>query len=867
MLTPCRLRVEYKINPVGMDEKIPRFSYELTGNSKAQTAYQIVVRKDDGSVVWDSGKVADAHSLQIEYDGIPLYRFTRYSWQVKVWDENGKASAWSKEAAWFETGYLDSKWSAEWLSCAWGGNQNPISRFLRDFKITKKVASARLYATALGVYDVYINGRKLGDAQLKPGWTDYGRRVQYQAYDLTGELVRGDNTIGAQVADGWYVCKGYGKVPMFLAELHIRYQDGTQEVIPTNKDWRAFYIHINNPMRMASLFNGEIVEAWEETDWKMPGGFRTYYATNPSLQGPAIRNDKPLRIVWQHGADNRRKHRLDPVSITKRSNYTWLVDFGQNFTGHEFFRLHNTHQGSTIVIKHGEMLNPDGSLYVQNLRNAWQRTVYTTGTHKLEEYEPQYTYFGFRYLEISGWPAEKLAKDDIWAYAVYSDLEQSGDFSCSEPLINRLYQNIVWGQRSNFLDVPTDCPQRDERQGWTGDTQVFANIATYNMACGDFYTKWLEDLNLAQGVDGSYPFIAPITGFPARNDGASGWSDAAIVCPFVMMTKYADKRIVRKYFGNMVSWIDWLVNKSGGDYNINTALFGDWLNQDAEIDRTCLSVAYLASMCTKLALMADVIGEEQEAKNLRHRFADVKRVFIERYYTSGGVLREKTQTAAVLALAFDLCPDEKAKKKTIDYLVKDIRVTRKNHLSTGFLGTPLLLHTLTKIGYADLAYDLLFQTSYPSWLYPVTQGATTMWERWNSWTEEKGFGDPEMNSFNHYAYGAVGDWFFETICGIRPILDGAADALGMKKFELAPVPGKRLTHAEGSYHSGYGLIRSAWKRTKTKWLWDFTVPCNSTAIVTLPADMKAPAKLPDGLKRIGGQLIACPGDHHIELGL
>ena len=855
MFQICQLKTEYKVNPIGMDEPKPRFSYRLNGDSAFQKAYRIEVRTAEGeALVWNSGWVEDGRNTQIEYAGEDLQPFTRYHWRVCVKDDAGVESRWSTEA-FFETGFMGQKWQAEWISCAWGGNQNPLSRMLRDFELTKPLKKARLYATALGVYDVYLNGECVGKEDcLRPGWTDYYNVLPYQAYDVCKYLKTGANTLAATVADGWYVCKGYGQCPMFLAELHIYYEDGTKEVLTTGDSWKAFYIHIGNPMRMSNLYNGEFYEAWEETDWKMPGGEREYAVKANVAKDHSIAHK--TKIVWQNGPSNRRMMRMEPVSIELRENGAYLVDFGQNFTGRECFRLKNTKQGTVIVIKHGEMLNPNGSLYVKNLRNAWQRTIYTTGTHEEEIYEPQYTYYGFRYLEISGWIGE-LTKEDIWAYAVYSDLEKTGDFECSEPLLNRLYQNIVWGQRSNFLDVPTDCPQRDERQGWTGDTQVFANVATYNMACGDFYTKWLDDLNTCRTDKGAYAFIAPNPWKNWQGDGATGWSDAAIVCPWIMMLKYADVRIVKKYLKNMRAWLDWEVDHANGSFIVNNATFGDWLNQNDDTDREYLSTAYLAGMAALLAKMAELAGEKADAESAAKLAENVRKAFIEKYFDADGVLSEKSQTAAVLALAFRLCPDELAKKKTLEMLVENIRVKSNLHLSTGFLGTPLLLKTLTENGESDLAYDLLLQTTFPGWLYPVTQGATTMWERWNSWTEKDGFADPEMNSFNHYAYGAVGDWFFETICGIRPEEDRAC-GLGMKDFALAPIFGNRLTYAKASYVSPYGEIKSSWIRNGKDGSvrWDFTVPVNSKARIVLPEGYAAEDCCPD---------VAGPGSYSVIL--
>lgn len=857
MLHPLRLATEYKRNPLGMDEKVPRFSYELTGDAKEQTHRRIVVKREDGVVAWDSGFVKSGRSVQIEYGGELLRPFTRYHWFVSIRDEKGEEGA-SVEEAFFETGFLGARWSGKWLSCAWGSSYNPISRFLRDFSIEKKIRRARLYSTALGAYDVFVNGVACGEDCLKPGWTDFYERVQYQAFDVTEMLCGGDNTIAAQVADGWYVGKGYGKCPMFIAELHIDYEDGTSDRIVTNDEWRSFYIHIQNPMRMCNIYNGEVYEAWEETNWKLPGGYRTYYA----VKARPVENTylSKLKIVWQSGPSMRRMHKLDPVSITKRPNGTYIVDFGQNFAGRERIRLRNTMKGTTIVIKHGEMLDEDGSLYVENLRNAWQRTVYTTGTHDEEIHEPLYTFYGFRYLEISGWPGE-LEKDQICAFSVYSDLEKTGSFECSEPLVNKLYSNIVWGQRSNFVDVPTDCPQRDERQGWTGDTQVFANMATYNMACGDFYTKWLADLNYAaDAIGGAYPHIAPRTAKEAseREGGAAGWGDAGIVCPRVMLAKYGDTRVVRKYFDNMVRWLNWRIDKCGGSLIIDLTTFGDWLNVNADCDRTYISSAYLAQMATELAAMARIIGEDSQALRLEKLAEEGRKAIREKYFTPDGDITIKMQTAAVLALSFNICPDEASRRKAVAFLKHDIVEERKLHLSTGFLGTPLLLKTLTDAGEIDLAYDLLMQTSYPGWLYSVTQGATTMWERWNSWTKDDGFCDPEMNSFNHYAYGAVGDWFFETICGISPVCTTGEDA-AFKRFRLAPRPGKRLEYAEASYHSAYGEIKSSWRREGGKWIWKFTVPCNTTAMIELPPEMNH-----DGSQISNGEIVG-PGEYELEL--
>jgi len=517
---------------------------------------------------------------------------------------------------------------------------------------------------------------------------------------------------------------------------------------------------------------------------------------------------------------------MKPVKITRQTSGTYLVDFGQNLTGRERLYLKNTRQGTTIIIKHGEMLNPDGSLYTENLRTALATTVYSCGTHERETYEPHFTYFGFRYLEINGWPG-RLCKSQISAVVLSSDLERTGDFSSSDALLNQLYSNIIWSQRGNFLDVPTDCPQRDERFGWTGDAQVFINTATYNCDGAAFYTKWVADLNSCQQPDGVYPQL-----IPSPFDGykpCTGWSDAALICPWVMFWKYADARLLSRYFEQMKKYLDSLAVDSR--LIVGNANFGDWLNIDDPTGNEFISTAYWCGMTKLLSRIAAILGKNQDAKALDAFAARIQNAFQTEFLDSGGKLKEHSQTALLLALHFELLP-EPSIIRTVTNLVENIK-ERKTHLSTGFLGTPLLLSILSRYGHTNLAYDLLLQTGYPGWLYPVTQGATTMWERWNSYTRENGFGNVDMNSFNHYAYGAVAEWFYQNIGGIRPDYS-SPDNAGFKHFILEPEPGRKLTCAHAEYRSAYGMIKSAWRRQKLRWNWRFTIPANTTAQVILP---------------------------------
>ncbi len=885
MLTACNFKVEYKTNPLGMDEKSPRFSYELDGSGKEQTAYRITVESESGETVWDSGFVKSSVCCQIVYTGKPLEPFTRYNWSVQVKDEKGKASAVSKEKAFFETGFLGTPWKGKWILGRSGSAcKLPPQKLYRRFEITKELKSARLYTTALGLYEAYINGQNVTEDIFTPGWTDYYKRVQYQAYDVTSLIKPGKNMLADLLGDGWFCgtitsncAQGkttYGPHPMLCQELHLIYEDGSKEIIASDGEYKC-YRQTNPDIRISDIYVGELYDGAESDEtWKMPesdrndgaaivfeGWAETAFYNNMI---PALRTDKLPQIVWQSGAPIRRIMTVKPVSIKKRKETgTFIVDFGQNLTGRERLTLKNTKKGMMLTIRHGEMLDTDGSLYTSNLRSAEATTFYYAPTAKTSVYEPKFTFYGFRYLEIAGYPGE-LKSDQIEAVVIHSMLEETGAFECSDPLINQLFKNIVWGQRSNFLDVPTDCPQRDERQGWTGDTQVFANVATYNMHCPEFYTKWLHDLNSCQHPDGGYPAFAPdafrwgyyddFTGF------ATGWADAAIICPDVLFKKYGDIRIICKYFDNMKRYLDIQIKAAGGKFIVNNACYGDWLNIDDDTSRPLLSTAYLAGMSRVLAHHAALLGRKEDEQLLRNQYEAVREAFRKEFFKKNRLV-EQSQTAALLTLHFDLAP-EKAYKNVCADLIKNIRDDKKLHLSTGFLGTPLLLKVLTQIGEVDLAYDLLRQTTYPGWLYPVTQGATTMWERWNSWNEETGFGDVGMNSFNHYAYGAVGEWFYETICGIQPMAETAEQA-GFRHFRLAPKFGKLLEYASAAYHSQYGLIASGWRRGEDSILWMFQVPCGTTAEVELPGAEQA--LLDAGLVRNDGKFIAEPGEYQVEI--
>ncbi len=859
--TPCDLRVEYKVNPLGMDEAVPRFSYQLYG-LQAQTARQLQVFKEK-ELVWDSGWVDDGRSLQINCEGLALEPFTRYNWRVRVKDEAGKVSQWNPEPAWFETGFLGTAWSnSNWIFGKGGSSYSlPPQLLRREFQVPrKKLLSARLYATALGLYEAEINGQVVSEDIFTPGWTDYYSRVQYQAYDVTELLKKGNNVFHVTLATGWFQgrishhwSQGVNHYPWkntsFRCELRLTFADGTVEVIGSDKEFKAYTL--GGPIRMSDIYDGEICDATRT---------RQFLEQTEPLHAAGIDENCQVPITWHSGPKTRRLQTRRPESITRRGQGCYIVDFGQNLTGRERFTLHNAPKGASIIVRHAEMLNDDGSIYVANLRTARAMTVYSACGSAEETYEPSFTFYGFRYLEISGWPG-KLTADDIEAVVISSDLPRTGLFSCSDPLINTLYDCVGWGMRSNFLDVPTDCPQRDERYGWTGDTQVFCNTATFNVFAPEFYSKWITDLNAQQSDDGTYPAICPNPFTKGNNGFTTGWTDAAIVVPWNLYQKYGDTRLLERYFANMDLYIQGIVKSTKGTYIADCAKFKDWLNLEKEpISGPMLSTSYLAGMVKLLESIAVVLKRDEDAKRLKALHAKVVKAYRKAFVDADGNLKESAQTAYLTALHFDLLP-EKNRPAAVAALVKSIRKTHNTHLATGFLGTPLLLPVLTRFGELDLAYELLCQTSYPSWLYPITQGGTTMWERWNSYTKDDGFGSVSMNSFNHYAYGAVAEWFFETIGGIVKPIDG------YKHFTLAPKPGKLFNNAEVVFLSPYGMIASAWQRNTgatSTLTWEFTVPDNTTATIILPYEEIVEFSGSQELKHDNdGNLLAAPGEYFI----
>ena len=831
------LRCEYAANPIGINAQRPRLSWKLASERRGsrQTAYQILVTMSD-MLVWDSGRVESDQSIHIPYGGPPLKSKQRLDWKVRVWNENDEVTPYS-ETAWWEMGLLDREdWSGEWIgSPIVGGARTtaPCPYLRKEFALNRPVRQARLYVSALGLFECWLNGERVGEDVFTPGWTNYRKRVQYLTYDVTQVLKGGENVIGAILGDGWYCGhvaqldrQNYGDRPRFLAQLEVTYADGSCVVVTSDASW----LTKSGPILESDMIMGESYDARLE----MPGWDRARYDANGWL--PAVVFDDPeIDLVAKVNPPVRKHEELvpvaDPNDIRLWPTSNWIFDLGQNMVGRIRLKVTGS-AGKTVRMRFAEVLNPDGTLYTSSLRSARATDYYTLRGGGEEIYEARFTYHGFRYVELSGLP-DKPGRDAVTGIVLHSDIPRSGEFECSDPTIIQLQHNIVWSQKGNFVEVPTDCPQRDERLGWTGDAQVFIPTAAYNMDVAAFFTKWQQDLADSQSEIGEFPPVIPaVHPFGLTNDGGPAWADAGVICPWTVYQVYGDRDLLARHYDSMKCFVEYLRETSVNLIRIHPQAlrkgifggFGDWLSTNAETPRDLIGTAYFAYCTRLLAQIAGVIGKAEDQTKYELLSTQVKEAFIRRYVTPDGLVAGLTQTGYGLALAFDLMP-EPSRAAAVEALVDDIE-KRGWHLSTGFVGTPLILKALTDAGRLDVAYKLLFQKTWPSWLYPVSVGATTIWERWDGWTDDKGFQTPEMNSFNHYAYGAVGAWLYTTLAGIS--VDPHYP--GYKQFILRPRPGGGITSAKGAYQSVYGEIISDWKLHDGVFTWKVAIPSNTSAI-------------------------------------
>ena len=751
-----------------------------------------------------------------------------------------------------------SDWKAKWIESTSAADtvNGPALLFRKEFISKKKIASATVFITTHGMYNAFINGNKMGDAFLTPGWTSYNKRLQYQVYDVTKLVKKGQNILGVNIGSGWYRTSLawnnnkniYGKKIGLLEQLEILYTDGSRETISSDASWKT---SDQGPIRSSEIYNGETYDARKEIEGWDETGFN-----DQSWQKVIEKNYPKNNLIATYNAPVRMHEMFNPIRVFTTPKGEHVVDFGQNLVGQETI-IAQGKPGDIITVDHAEVLDKDGNFYTDNLRAAKSENIYILKGEDEELLRPHFTFHGFRYIRIKGFKGKilmdtirkehfdvidtgigpKPAFMSIWAVTLYSDMEATGQFSCSNPMLNQLQHNIQWGQKGNFLDVPTDCPQRDERLGWTGDAQAFSRTASFNMGVHNFFSKWLKDLAADQSENGMVPFVVPNVLGPNAG-GSAGWADASTIIPWNMWLAYGDPKILEDQYPSMKAWVGFMQSHSE-DYLWNTGFhFGDWLFYRPDDDndgRSAVTDKYLIAQCffaysTQLLLnAAKVLNKPDDVQKYAELLQHIKEAFLKEYVTPSGRLVSSTQTAYVLALQFDMLP-ENLRAQASRRLVENIR-DYDDHLTTGFLGTPYLCHVLSRFGYDSVAYKLLLQDTYPSWLYPVKMGATTIWERWDGQKPDSSFQTPGMNSFNHYAYGAIGDWMYRNITGI----DNYGDAAGYKTISIRPHVGGNLTYANADLESGYGKISVYWKIAEGKFMMDVEIPANTKAVIYIPA--------------------------------
>ena len=836
MMKAINLKTEYLHNPLGTDISKPRFCWNCEDGIK-QTAYQIVA-KVNGETAWNSGKVESSSMTHIPYAGRELHSRERVNWSVKLWDENGHGGEISH--SFFEMGLLEaSDWKAKWITGNYKVKKSeryPVDCFRKGLSIDKAVKSARLYITACGLYEAKLDGEKIGNFCMAPGHTDYRKRVQYQTYDVTELLSVGDHTMTVQLADGWYrggcgawgIRNQYGTETKLLAQLEITYADGRGDTIVTDESWDWSN---DGPIRFADNKDGEVVNANREPSYSGKAKVTSHTVI------PTASNNVPVT-----------EHERFAPTVAKAPNGKWLLNFGQNIAGYISFRL-QAKKNQRLTFRFGELVDADGNLTLKNIQctskgkaSPLQQIIYTC-REGLNEYKTTFAVFGFQYAEVE--TDIELQPENVTAIAVYSDIEQTGFFESSNELLNRFVEATIWSAKGNSLDIPTDCPTR-ERHGWTGDAQIFFETASYLFDYAAFSKKYLNDIYDWQKKDGRLPQIAPYGGvdfYMWTMNGSVGWSDAGILIPYRFWKMYGDEEILAVYYDRMKRYAQFMINRCGklgflakpigikrdvARYAVNAGQsFGEWAEpadvypndwKDAVVPHPEVSTAYTSYVIGCMAEIAEKLGHKGDA-TLFYKYSEgSKKAYQAMAETADYSLNTDRQARLVRPLAFDLLNEQQK-----EYARKRLIQALENYgwrLGTGFLSTPLILDVLAQYD-LDAAYRLLENEQMPGWLFMPKNGATTIWESWEGTQAQGG-----IASLNHYSKGAVCEWLFKTMCGIR--VDGE------NHFTIAPKPGGQFVHAKARYQSIYGVVESGWERRESGYQFCITVPCNTTATVTLP---------------------------------
>lgn len=825
------LKTNHMTDPSGIDDPAPVFSWVIESGERnvMQTAYEIRVF-EGRKPVWNSGRVESDNSVAVPYGGAALKSGTRYYWQVRVWDNRNRASKWSARATWLTGLFSIGDFEAQWIEQREQTEAAPL--FRKSFALKKPVASAVAYITSHGMHEAYLNGRKIGNEHFAPGWTTYDKRLQYRTYDVTDMLARGENAFGIMLGRGWYLSRlgwSSGEHQIYasnklgaLAQIVVTYTDGSRDTIITDGTWKSSTGEILH----SEIYDGETIDLNKRQHGWNAAGFddSAWSAVQVADYGKDNLVSSESEPVVTHEIKS-------PVAVITTPAGEKVLDFGQNLVGREILTFKGK-KGQEIVVSHAEVLDENGNFYTVNLRSAKAQSRYICSGGE-DRFEPTFTFYGFRYLKVEGIEGE-LDPENFKAAVIFSDMDENGSFTSSNEQVNRLQSNIQWGLRGNFVDVPTDCPQRDERLGWTGDAQVFFRTATFNRDVQNFFRKWLKDVAADQKPDGQVTDVVPhIEGLTGA--GHVGWADVATIIPWQHYMAYGDKRILENQYESMKAWVDCMAAQSV-DYLWNVGWhYGDWLFYSVDNDvagdsavtyRPLIQQCFFANSSDIVSKAAATLGKTADAEKYAELARKAKEAFRNAYLTPAGYLVSATQTAYVLALNFDMLPDD-MKAKAAAHLAE--RVDHYGHITTGFLGTPYICHVLTENGYTGHAYRLLLRQQYPGWLYPVTMGATTIWERWNSMMPDRTIPDNGMNSFNHYSYGAIGDWLYRDAAGLRET------SAGFKTIAVKPHAGGGFTSMKAEQNTPYGRAAAEWHDSADAFTLEVTIPANTTAEIYVPS--------------------------------